>query len=108
VLTTAPNFSGLVSKSALESGNGPAGYYSQYDVWVIVPPASDANAGVVVPMSAPVFVRRDAGLETASAGEIRVGDRIQVWHDAVPVAYGAVQGPPGAPTYIGTQIVLVR
>jgi hypothetical protein len=107
-ITTAPDFSGSVAKVELESGNGPAGPYAQYDLWVIVPPASTANAGVVLPMSAPVFLRRDVGFVTSSASDIRVGDQIDVWRKPVSVAYGVVQGPPGAPTYSGTQIVIVR
>jgi hypothetical protein len=107
-ITTPPDFSGSVAKAELESGNGPAGPYAQYDLWVIVPPAPTANAGVVVPNSAPVFLRRGSSLVTSRASEIRVGDRIDVWRDPILVAYGAVQGPAGAPTYSGTQIVIVR
>ena len=69
---------------------------------------SAANAGVVLPLSAPVFLRSNGGLATTDASKIRVGDQIQVWRDPIRVAYGAVQGPPGAPTYTGTQIVIVR
>jgi hypothetical protein len=63
---------------------------------------------VVLPTSAPVFLQRGAGFLTASGDQIRVGDHIQVWRDPIRVAYGAVQGPPGAPTYRGLQIVIVR
>jgi hypothetical protein len=31
-----------------------------------------------------------------------------VWRQALPVAYGAVQGPPGAPTYVGARVVILR
>jgi hypothetical protein len=108
LFATAPDLSGTVSKAEFEGGNGPAGPYSQYDIWLIVPPASSANAGVVVGTSTPVFVHGNSGLVAVSAAEIRVGDQIQVWRDPIHVAYGAVQGPPGAPTYEGTQIVIMR
>jgi hypothetical protein len=108
LFATAPDLSGTVSKAEFEGGNGPAGPYSQYDIWLIVPPASSANAGVVVGTSTPVFVRGNNGLVAVSAADIRVGDQIQVWRDPIFVGYGAVQGPPGAPTYQGTQIVIIR
>jgi len=109
VLQTDPDLSGNVIKVEYESGNGPGfGPYSQWDIWVLIPPASSANAGVVLPVAAPVFLRRNGGLATATASQIRVGDRLQVWRDPVHVSFGAVQGPPGVPTYEGTQIVIVR
>ena len=109
VLQTDPDLSGNVMKVEYESGNGPGfGPYAQWDIWVLIPPASSANAGVVLPVAAPVFLRSNGGLVTATASQIRVGDRLEVWRDPVHVSYGAVQGPPGAPTYEGTQIVIVR
>ena len=109
VLQTNPDLSGNVMKVEYESGNGPGfGPYAQWDIWVLIPPASSANAGVVLPVAAPVFLRSNGGLVTATASQIRVGDRLEVWRDPVHVSYGAVQGPPGAPTYEGTQIVIVR
>ena len=107
VLSTPPDFSATVSKVDYESANGPAGPYSQYDAWVIVPPAVSANAGVVVPTSLPVFVRHNGQIYSSSASSIKVGDRVEVWHN-VSVVYGAVQGPPGAPTYESTQVVIDR
>ena len=107
VLNTEPDFLARVSRVEFESAYGPAGQYAQYDIWVIIPPASEANAGVVLPTSAPVFLQSGAGLVTAGGDQIRVGDQIQVWRDR-GVAYGAVQGPPGSPTYRGMQIVIVR
>ena len=105
-LSTPADFSATVSKIEFESAIGPAGPYSQHDVWVIIPPATAANAGVVVPKSTPVFRRSSRGrITSASPSDIKVGDSIDVWHD-FRTAYGAVQGPPGAPTYIGTQIVI--
>ena len=106
-LSTPADFSATVSKVAFENAMGPAGPYSQNDVWVTIPPAAAANAGVVVSRSTPVYIRTGGRLVSSSASEIRVGDSIDVWHD-VSTAYGAVQGPPGAPTYTGTQIVISR
>jgi hypothetical protein len=109
VITTEPDFSGMVSKSEFEGGISPEGPMSQYDVWITVPPSSTANAGVVVGRSVPVFLRSDAsGLATACGKAIRAGDRIDVWRVPVLVAYGTVEGPPGAPVYEGTQIVINR
>jgi hypothetical protein len=108
MITTPPDFSATVSKAELEGGNGPAGPYEQYDLWVVIPPASTANAGVVLPKSAPVFMMRGGGIAAADAGQIRVGDQIRVWRDPVFVGYGAVQAPPNAPVYRGMQIVIVR
>jgi hypothetical protein len=108
VLTTEPDFSAGVDRVLYESATGPAGPYSQYDIWVIVPPGTSANAGVVLSTSAPVFLLTDGTLFTALGSEIRVGDQIQVWRDPTFVAYGSAQGPPGSPTYTGTQIVIVR
>ena len=107
-LSTPPDFSGTVAKVEFESAVGPAGPYSQDDLWVTIPPATDANIGVVVPKSTPVFIRTSGGrVVAATASRIRVGDLIEVWHDS-RVAFGAVQGPPGAPTYGSTQIVIAR
>lgn len=109
VLQTDPDLLGNVMKVEYESGIGPGfGPYAQWDIWLLIPPASSANAGVVLPVAAPVFLRRNGGLATASASQIRVGDRLKVWRDPVHVGYGAVQAPPGAPDYVGTQIVIVR
>lgn len=103
-----PDFSATVSKAEFEGGNGPAGPYEQYDIWVVIPPATTANAGVVLGKSVPVFVMRGGGIAAADAGQIRVGDQIQVWRDPIRVGYGAVQAPPNAPVYTGTQVVIVR
>jgi hypothetical protein len=62
----------------------------------------------------PVFARSGSGrLTAAKASDIRVGSIIEVWHDR-SLSHGAVenvgvvQGPPGAPTYSGVQIVIER
>ena len=98
----------MVAKVEFESANGPAGPYSQHNVWVVIAPSAAANAGVVVPNSARVFIRSKEGrLTSAGPADIKVGASIEVWHDSM-VGYGAVQGPPGAPTYTGTQVVISR
>ena len=107
-LTTAADLSGRVTRVTYEGGDGPAGPYSQYDVWVAVRGSAVANAGVVVPAKGPVYVRGGGGITyAATPGDLRAGDAVEVWHDRT-AAYGAVQGPPGAPTYIATQVVITR
>jgi hypothetical protein len=105
LLSTSPDFSARVSQIEFEGGNGPAGPYSQYDAWVVVAPSVSANAGVVIPTKVPVFARHNGQIFSSNAKNIKVGDMIEVWHDFT-VGYGAVQGPPGAPTYGSTQIVI--
>jgi hypothetical protein len=107
-LTTAPDISATVAKAEYEGGISPGGLYAQYDVWLIVPPATAPNAGVVLPTRAPVFVRWNGRTYAASASDIKAGDRVEVWTEGHFAAYGAVQGPPGAPTYTGTQVVIDR
>lgn len=107
VIRVAPNFAATVDRSALESAKGPNGPYSQYDIWVIVAPGVQANAGVVLPASAPVFVRHGGSLAVADGSMIRKGDRLEVWRESQVVS-GAVQAPPGAPLYVATQVVIDR
>ena len=107
VLTGAPDMVAVVAQTTHESGFTPAGYVSQYDIWVAVPPSAAADAGVVIGKSTPVFLSTDGILTRVTAASIIVGDSIQVWHDA-SVGYGAVQAPPGSPCYTGTQVVILR
>ncbi|HEY2065554.1 MAG TPA: hypothetical protein VGG84_06315 [Gemmatimonadaceae bacterium] len=107
-LTTAPDISASVAKAEYEGGNGPNGPYAQFDVWLVVPPGAAPNAGVVLPTKAPVFVRWNGRTYSASGNDIRPGDHVDVWTVAHEVAYGVVQGPPGAPTYTATQLVIDR
>jgi len=108
VLATPPDFSARVYFVEFESGNGPGfGAWSQHNVWVIIPPASAANAGVIVSTRSPVFLRTRDGIFVSDGNQIRPGDTVDVWRQ-MPVAYGALQGPPGAPTYTSTQFVIDR
>jgi hypothetical protein len=107
VLTRAPDLTATVTMDTLQAGYTPEGYLSQYDVWVAIAPSTAADAGVVFGASTPVFTSTGGVLTRATAASIAVGDVIQIWHDAT-VAYGAVQAPPGAPAYSGTQVVVLR
>lgn len=108
VLSTPPDFTATVTKVEFESANGPAGPYSQYNVWLVVPPGTSANAALVVAKATPVFVRTRDGIFASDGSGVRFGDRVEVWHD-IQVAYGAAEGPPGAPTYINLkQLVIDR
>jgi len=104
---SVPDFSARITKLEVESGYGPNGHYSQTNLWLTIGPATAPNAGLVVANRAPVFIRRLWGQITLStACNIRPGDSIQVWHDS-SVVYGSVQGPPGAPVYSATQVLIV-
>ena len=105
VLSTPPDFSGRVSEVDYWSTNGPAGPYSQFNAWLVIPPSSSANVGVVISTASAVFIRHEGQIYSSSASSIKVGDQIEVWHNGT-VAYGAVQGPPGCPTYESTQVVI--
>ena len=110
VLSTPPNFVAVVTNNVLEQGNTPAGYISQHNIWVTIQSAlaTEGNAGVVAGKLCPVFIRvKDSTFVRATAGAIKVGDDIQVWHD-LGVEYGSAEAPPGAPAYSGLQIVILR
>jgi hypothetical protein len=105
VLTRAADLAGVVMSTTYESGWVPAGFYMrQYDIWVAVRPDTSANAGVVVSVLVPVFVREYGALYRASASVLAVGDSLQIWTDS-SVTYGAVEAPPGAPCYFATQVL---
>jgi hypothetical protein len=61
----------------------------------------------VIPATLAVFARHNGQIFSSTANNIKVGDLLEVWHNR-DVGYGAVQGPPGAPTYESTQIVIDR
>jgi hypothetical protein len=107
VLTGPPDLTAVVFQSTQESMNSPAGYISQYAVWIGSRGAASPDAGVVIGSPTPVFLRSRGKLTSVTAATIAVGDFIKVWRDA-SVAYGAVEAPPEMPCYTGTQVVIVR
>jgi hypothetical protein len=107
VLSAAPDFVAVVTKNSYQSGLNPAGWsFSQYDLWVALPPSDTADAGVVISDSTPVFFKNRFGLARGSAASIRTGQTVSVWHDT-HVVYGSVQAPPGSPCYVGTQVLVL-
>lgn len=106
VVSTPPDFTAIVTRAYVESGNGPEGFYSQRDVWLAIPPSTVANAGLIVGKSTPTFVRTGGAVFSSSASAIKAGDRIEVWHD-YQVGYGAAESPPGAPLYLNIKQVVI-
>jgi hypothetical protein len=108
-ISTAPDFRAIVTKVTFEAADGPGfGFYEQYDIWLVMAPPDLTNAGLVAAKKIPTFVRTSDGLIHASAAEkIQVHDVIQVWRGQAAV-FGAVQGPPNAPTYEAKQVVIER
>jgi hypothetical protein len=109
-LSRSPDLTAVVTKDTVEAGYSPGwagGWRSQYDLWLAVAPSPAANAGAVLGAATPVFVSSGGVLSSATAASIRIGDVIQLWHDAGSV-YGAAQAPPGAPAYASTQVVILR
>lgn len=102
-----PDLVASVARVEYSAGNTPAGYVAQYNVWLVVPPGSAPNAGVVLPMRTPVFVRQGGEDFPATLQDIHLLDPIELWHDRT-VGYGAVECPPNAPCYTGTQVVILR
>jgi hypothetical protein len=108
VLSTPPNASATVASVTREAGNGPEGPYAQMNVWVVIPPATAANAGIVVGDHVPVFIRIGTQpLVTADSRAITAGDQIQIWYESGP-AYGVTQAPANAPAYMAAQVVIGR
>lgn len=105
-LATPPDFSATVVRVEVESGIGPEGAFSQHDVWLVIPPGTVANAGLILGKSTPVFTQIRGGIFSSSVSAIQAGDRGEVWH-AFRVGYGAAEGPPGAPTYLNVEQVVI-
>jgi hypothetical protein len=109
VVTLAPTtFTALVAKAYLEEGNGPNGFYSQHNLWVIISPGTSPNAGVLVSRNTSVVLSHDGQRTPATAADIRAGDRVEVVRDPVSVGYGAVQSPPGTPLYDAVEVVILH
>lgn len=108
VLSTSPDLTATVARISVERGISPEGAYSQIDAWLVIPPSRAANAGLVFAKTTPAFVRTRGAVFSTNAGDIKAGDRVEVWHD-FRVAFGAAEGPPGAPTYVNIlQVVIDR
>ena len=107
VLPQPADFTAVVFQSNYESGPTPAGYVSQYAIWIGSPGTTSADGGVIVGAQTPVFVESGGQLTQTTTAAIAVGDTIQVWR-SFSVVYGAVQAPPGKPCYYGTQVVILR
>ena len=107
-LTTAPDFSGLVTKAETQNFNAPSGYYvSQRVAWVAIAPANRANAGVIIGRNVAVFIRLPSGeMIKSNFGAVMPNEAVQVWHDR-STAYGAVEAPPGSPAYSAVQVVIM-
>lgn len=105
---TPADLSARVSTVTFDNEIGPWGPLNQYNLWLTIAPSIAPNAGLVVGKAVPVFVQvGSTPVMASSACAIAVGDSLHVWHDAT-VVYGAVEAPPGAPAYYGTQVLIVR
>ncbi len=106
--TSAPDFAARLESVFVESGNTPAGPHYQRNLWLTIAPATSANAGVIVGRATPVFLQSGSGApEPVTACDLTAGDSLVIWHDE-SVAYGSVEGPPGAPSYFATQVLIIR
>lgn len=107
-LAGPPTFVAVVTRVIHEQGNTPAGPLSQYDFWMAIIPSDTANVGVVAGTGVPVFLQVGSGpLFPTGIANIQVGDRVAAWTAANP-AYGSAEAPPGAPAYLGQQLVIQR
>jgi hypothetical protein len=103
--TDAPDLIVTVFRNTRESGDFPGGPHTQYALWVGGAGQKAPDAGVVIGENVPVYRRADGRLLPAGAGTIRVGDVVEVWRDP-HVGFGAVQAPPGRPSYTAVQVVI--
>jgi len=104
-----PDMIGVVASSTyLGGGATPGGIVTpSYDIWIAVPPSTQANAGVVYAAAAPVYLSLDGRISRDTAADIRSGDTLEVWHSGL-WAYGSSQAPPGDTAYQGTLGLIVR
>jgi hypothetical protein len=105
----APNFVARVVSACRATGIGPAvGLHSQVDLIVAIPPATVANAGVIVDVRARLYIRQGTWSPLmATADSFVTGDELEVWHDGMP-ALESAQSPPGTPAYHATKVVIRR
>ena len=107
ILPDPPNLMARVFQSTRRSGPTPAGYISQYELWIGAPGSTAPEAGLVIGEKTPVFQRIDEELVLTTAATIAVGDLLAVWREP-GAAYGSVQAPPGRPAYYASQVVVTR
>ncbi|MEO8029199.1 MAG: hypothetical protein ABI765_00045 [Gemmatimonadota bacterium] len=106
--SSVPDLTGQLESVFVDSGNTPAGPRHQHNLWLTMAPATAPNAGVVVGRATPVFLQRGSGAPVpVTACDLAAGDSLVIWHDG-SVAYGSVEGPPGAPGYFATQVLVIR
>ena len=107
-ITTPHDFVAVVTQITYEDGFVPAGFkLDQYDFFVTIPPATQANAGIVLGPHTLVFRPRGRSFTPVSRSRVAVGDTLKVWLGSGP-AYGSVQAPEGAPAYGVNQIILLH
>jgi hypothetical protein len=94
-----------VFRNTRESGNFPGGPHTQYALWVGGAGQQAPDAGVVIGEKTPVYQRAGGRLVPTGAATIRVGHVVEVWRDR-HVGFGAVQAPPGRPSYTAVQVVI--
>jgi len=106
---TAPNFVARVVSACRATGIGPTvGLHSQVDLIVAIPPATVANAGVIVDVRARLYIRQGTWPPLmATADSFVTGDELEVWHDGMP-ALESAQAPPGTSAYHATKVVIRR
>ena len=106
-LTTPPDLVATVDRVSHEGGNGPNGRYSQYVLYVTVPPGTKSNAGLVLDRTTAVFFPSSAAAVSGSAADVRAGDQLEVWVEDGAI-YGSVEAPPLAPAYFVKQVEVER
>jgi hypothetical protein len=107
ILPGPPNLTAVVFQSTLRSGPTPAGYITQYELWIGASGSTAPEAGLVVGEKVPVFQRIEQELIPRTPAAIAVGDLLEVWREPGG-AYGSVQAPPGAPAYTALQVIITR
>lgn len=105
-LTTPPDLIGVVQQITHDTSFAPAGFQlDQYEIFIAIPPATAANAGVILGPHTTAFRSHQGLTRAVDRAAIAVGDTLRIWVDGAP-AFGSVQAPPGAPAYIAAQVVL--
>ena len=106
-LTSVPDFAAVVTQVSHNVGIAPGGHLDQYELFVAVPPATQANAGLILGRSSSVYRQTAAGTYVTQPSAVVVGQTLDVWLASGP-AYGSVEAPPGSPAYFVKQVVIRR